>query len=292
LSLKSRLLRASRLARPALADTADHVLRFVRGQAAPEGLFRDRSGKGDLYYTVFGLQCLQALGAPLPQETFEQALPALGGGDGLDFVHLSCLARCWSLGPGAPEDVRRAILARLPAFRTPDGGYDPEPGGPEATAYGCFLALSTYEDLDLDVPDRAALAACLESLRTADGGYTNDRGLPFSSTPATAAVATMLLELGRPVPPEAVDWLRGCATPEGGFLAMPGAPVPDLLSTSTALHAISLAGGRLEEKERRACAAFVLSLLADDGGFRGHSAETEADCEYTFYGLLAIGHLA
>lgn len=34
----------------------------------------------------------------------EQYLRSLGSGDGLDFIHLSCLARCWA---ALPPDVRR-----------------------------------------------------------------------------------------------------------------------------------------------------------------------------------------
>jgi len=29
----------------------------------------------------------------------------------------------------------------------------------------------------------------------------------------------------------------------------------------------------------------------DSGGFRGAASDVMADCEYTFYGLLAMGHL-
>ena len=36
---------------------------------------------------------------------------------------------------------------------------------------------------------------------------------------------------------------------------------------------------------------FVESLWDDDGGFRGHPSDPVTDCEYTFYGLLAMGHV-
>jgi hypothetical protein len=134
--------------------------------------------------------------------------------------------------------------------------------------------------------------ASLDSLRTADGGYTNEVSLPFASVPATSAAATILSALGRPVPPEAAAWLIECAAPEGGFYAAPGIPMPDLLSTATALHAIRAAGAAVDEQTRAACLRFVRSLAADGGGFRGHSVDAQPDCEYTFYALLALGHLS
>ncbi|MCX5654122.1 MAG: beta-hydroxylase, partial [Planctomycetota bacterium] len=77
-----------------------------------------------------------------------------------------------------------------------------------------------------------------------------------------------------------------------GLLAAAVAPIPDLLSTATGLHALWRAGASLDETLRLACAGFVAGLATESGGFRGHAADTVADCEYTFYGLLALGHLA
>jgi hypothetical protein len=43
---------------------------------------------------------------------------------------------------------------------------------------------------------------------------------------------------------------------------------------------------------REACLDFVDSLWTSQGAFYGTWADDVADCEYTFYGLLALGHLA
>jgi hypothetical protein len=37
---------------------------------------------------------------------------------------------------------------------------------------------------------------------------------------------------------------------------------------------------------------FVDTLWSADGGFHGHWADDALDVEYTYYGLLALGHLA
>jgi hypothetical protein len=292
-SIRSALLQAARLARRPLGDAAaGRVLRFLQGQVGPDGSFPDRAGKPDLYYTVFGLMGLDALGAPPPASAFSQYLPSFGNGASLDFIHLGCLARCWAMGPaGAPPEVRRTVLSQLEKYRAADGGYASDPGLPAGTAYGAFLALATYQDLGEDVPQEDRLAASLETLRTADGGYTNEVGLPFASVPATSAAITILRELDQPAAPEAASWLLSCTAPEGGFYAAPGIPMPDLLSTATALHAARLADAAADGPTRAACLEFVRNLLAESGGFCGHTVDGQADCEYTFYGLLALGHL-
>ena len=77
---------------------------------------------------------------------------------------------------------------------------------------------------------------------------------------------------------------------KGGFRAMPGAPIPDLLSTATALHA--LAGLELSIGPAVEPTLDFVDTLWSGRAFYGHWAEDILDCEYTFYGLLALGHLA
>jgi hypothetical protein len=66
--------------------------------------------------------------------------------------------------------------------------------------------------------------------------------------------------------------------------------MPDLLSTATGLHALAGMGVSLAPV-RAPCLRFVRSLLTEEGSFRGTHADEVGDCEYTFYGLLALGHL-
>jgi prenyltransferase beta subunit len=222
----------------------------------------------------------------------ERYLRSFADGAALDFVHACCLARCWALlATGGPEEpVRQAILASLESWRSSDGGYHATAGAAAGTAYANFLALGAYEDFDTLVPEPAGLLLSLAGLTSADGGYANAPGAIHGSTSATAAALMTLNELGQPVDRRAATWLLAQHCPEGGFRAMPAAPVPDLLSTATALHALAQAGAALEDV-RGPCREFVEGLWDRDGGFRGHWADDEADCEYTFYGLLALGHL-
>jgi hypothetical protein len=77
----------------------------------------------------------------------------------------------------------------------------------------------------------------------------------------------------------------------GGFLPFPGAPIPDLLSTAVALHALD---GLQTDFSRigEPCLDFVDSLWTAKGGFHGTWDDDVLDLEYTYYGLLALGHLA
>jgi hypothetical protein len=89
------------------------------------------------------------------------------------------------------------------------------------------------------------------------------------------------------------DWILAQAHPQGGFLAVPGSPMPDLLSTATALHALAALDRRISSTLHERCMDFIDSLWnAEQGGFHGHWADEYVDAEYTYYGLLALGHLA
>ncbi len=305
-SLRDRLLQAAgRVARvrPAVAARAAG---FVRAAALPAGGFADRAGRADLYYTVFGLQTLaateptesRAVGLPThradapiqdsPRGT-RAYLGTFGTGADLDFVHLCCLIRCRALVEGG--ETPPIPPGRLETFRSRDGGYSHVPGAAHGTAYGAFLALGAWQDLGADPPEADRLADRLAGLRAADGGFAGTPGADAGAVPATAAAVVALAGLGRTVDRAAVDWLLRTRQPTGGWPAAPAVPTADLLSTATALHALSAAGAALDHGARAACLAFVQSLAAENGGFRGHPDEVTADCEYTFYGLLALGHL-
>lgn len=285
------MLRSARRAPILLRDRAGLVVDFVTRQQRSDGGFADRAGRSDLYYTVFALECLNALDALRQADAALDYLKRFTRQlHELDLVHLSCLARCMDiLGAAGPHAA--AILERVERFRSADGGYNQSPGSALGSAYGGIVAIGAYQDLAAEPPAVGRLVDCLSSLKTADGGYANEPGLPVALTPPTAAVLTILREQGRPTDASAVEWLLRQASPEGGFLAMPAAPVADLLSTATALHALACAGADLTPI-RETTLEFVDRLWREAGGFAGHEFDNVIDCEYTFYGLLAMGELA
>lgn len=293
MTISQEMFAAARGAIRPLGDLAPAAGEFFRGRQRGDGGFADRFGKSDLYYTVFAVLSLSALDEPFDIDRAAAYLRSHGTGRQLDLVHLGCLVRCWAHLPGAepPETMRGELLDRLGEFRSADGGYALQPAQSAGSAYGCFLALGTFEDLGAQPDDPGAIVGCIRSLATDDGAYTNDRSLPVGSVPATAAAVTVLHHLGGGPPGESAAWMLAQQVPAGGFLAIPLAPQADLLSTATALHALSLLGADLAGV-RPPCLRFVHSLRRADGGFAGHAEDPTSDCEYTCYALLSLGHLA
>ncbi len=286
------MLQVARLSPKLLGDSADLVRDYLRSQLTPAGGFADRAGDPDLYYTVFGLEGLFALRADLPIPQVLGYLKSQGAGDSLDFVHLSCLCRCWA---GMPKDEHQhipadAILNKVESVRSADGGYAQEPGEADGTIYGCFLALGAYQDLGRELPNVPGLLHCVNRLRAEDGGYANQLDVPLGLTPSTAAAVTLLRQYHAPIPDGTGEWLLSRHAADGGFFATPLAPMPDLLSTATALHA--LAGLHVNlDPIRESCLDFIDTLWTSQGGFHGTWSDDTLDVEYTYYGLLALGHL-
>jgi hypothetical protein len=293
MTIRLDMLREAGRAKSLLDDRTESVVRFARGGFGPDGGFRGRGGESDLYYTLFAVEILLALDAELPSEAVASYLRSFGAGDSLDLVHLACLARCWADLPGREPSaaVRQAILERLDRCRLADGGFGHRPGETRGSVYYGLLALNAYQDFGAELPDSRALA-----LASRPGGD--------EPTPLLAGALLLLAELGE-VSPDAVplddakNRLLARHDGRGGFAALPGLPVADLLSTATALHALARTGVSVETC-RASCLRFVNSLWSGDdgrrgvsaeGGFRGVAGDGVIDSEYTFYGLLSLGHL-
>lgn len=306
------MLQVARLAPKMLGEATDLVATFLQSQQNEDGGFKNRAGQSDLYYTVFGIDSLLALQLQPRWERLRDFLRNFG--DDTDFVHTCCLIRARAAlrdseeggGPGGKtrghdfEQELRPLVARLARFRSADGGFNPMIGSEAGTAYGAFLGLGAYQDAGVELPERRRLGEALGRLETVDGAWTNERfpggggagaaGLA-GSTNATAAAVTVLRNLSLPIRPTAGEWLLARAHSQGGFLAIPGAPMPDLLSTATTLHA--LAGLEVSfENAKDACLDFLDSLWTNQGSFHGNWGDDFLDCEYTFYALLALGHLS
>ena len=151
--------------------------------------------------------------------------------------------------------------------------------GPNAD--GAAVELDGHDDennvdvvvVDIDEPDAKA---------------TKVEHAPAETTATAAAVAT-LRSLDRPLPAGVGDWFLERWHPAGGFCAAPDAPLPDLLSTAVALHALDALDASWRDR-RETVLDFIDSLWTNVGAFHGSWADDEPDAEYTFYGLVALGH--
>jgi len=286
------MLQVARLAPKQLGESRDLVAGFFRSCLNPDGGFRNRTGESDLYYTVFGLEGLIALQEPVPTDRVTPYLRRFDRLAQLDLVHLACLARCWvAVSRDLSVIPVRDILERVELHRAGDGGYALAAGADRGNAYASFLALGAYEDLQSPLPGADRLLAALAGLRAHDGGFSNVPGDTHGITTVTAAAVAAMRSLGAATDTYLGMWLLDRCHSSGGFFAGPDAPVPDLLSTATALHALSSLHVPLGGI-REACLDFVDSLWTNRGAFFGTWADDEADCEYTYYALLALGHLS
>lgn len=298
------MLQVARLASRLLGESTDNVRAFLADQVEGGG-FRDRQGERDLYYSVFGVDALAAVHHGIADESELAARPELadapafvetfgtgsGAGEGLDLVHLACLARVRSALGLLEASTLDGLATRLLDLRRDDGGWAMTPDAETSTSYGTFLAIGAMQDLGLPIGRPSAAVELLESLALDHGGYALDASTPVATTPTTAASIVALRQLGARAPDRAAEWLRGRFHRQGGFLAAVDAPMPDLLSTAVALHALSVLEAPVDDL-REPLLDFVDTLWISSGGFYGHWADEEADVEYTFYGLLALGHLA
>jgi prenyltransferase beta subunit len=286
------MLQVARLAPTSLGDSRELVVRFLHRRLNPDGGFQNRVDASDLYYTVFGLEALAALREEPPAAT-AGFLQHHGDGEALDFVHTTCLARAWASvsRDGAPHELRPPIVDRIEAHRTADGGFATTVNAAHSSVYACFLAVGALEDLHAEDVGAEDILHSLEALRAADGGYANQPGAAEGSTPATAAAAVLQRHFDAAIDPLLTEWLLARHHKDGGFFAVPRAPLPDLLSTATALHALTSMHVPLDSI-KEACLDFVDTLWTNEGGFCGSWADPVLDCEYTYYGLLALGHLS
>ena len=106
---------------------------------------------------------------------------------------------------------------------------------------------------------------------------------------ATNATAAALMVVGQSEGYDVarVSPLLQAQEPSGGFRATGVAPIPDLLSTATALFVIDCYGA----KPRYEAADFVEAHWLESGGFAATLLDEKSDVEYLFYGLLALGTL-
>lgn len=270
------------------------IREFVVGQMGVTGGFYDREGCDDLYYTVFGLQLLQAANIPIPFERISGYLQGFYGKiDTFDLLEVASLGRCLGMLPLDFQfgSVKARIAQRIKAFTSVDGGFSMSQGSKTGSVYASFIAIGALEDMDLPIDNSSSIVSSIQSLSLPDGAYVNDHDMPIGLVPSTAAAIVLLTILQGCVSEKSFDWLMSCLCPDGGFAAVPGGEA-DLLSTAVALYALQAGPTKSISGIRDAFAKtayYVDSMKAENGAFYGSSEDKYLDCEYCYYGLLACG---
>ena len=244
-----------------MTDEAQNALRgIVQLMQRPSGLFPDRSGREDLYYTLFGLCLAYISEAKIDRTACEKTLARMSPAD---LVHRAALEHSRNLLKlmKLPRAIQSLPFAapKLEFSDLPDAAF---PQGDRFSPYSCFLRNDTATDLS--------------PYRLPDGLYSNLRGSSEYGVAATAAALCL-----HPDGTTAAA-LAGLQNPDGSF------PGGDLLSAAVALYALKRTGHKAEYDVRD----FLSGCFRPDGLFGAVPGDPSGDLEYTVYGLLAMGATA
>jgi hypothetical protein len=286
------LIQTAAKAKNKLNDEAcESIMEFINSMQNPDGGFRGRNNaESDLYYSVFATLSSLSLTGDVPAGIPDYSLSFKNPKE-LDLIHLCSLIRllaaCQNTNNGSE------LLGLIESYRSSDGGYNHiSKEATKSTPYGAFLAFSAYNDMEKDIPKSYKLLSSIYRNKTPDGGFSNIPDSGKGTTNATAAALTILPgSLQKFVQKKNADFLLSMAFPKGGFRATKEAPIPDVLSTATALYALRKINYEIPEDLRENTFEMIEDHWNESGGFVGNCGETVADCEYTFYALLAMGSL-
>ena len=260
---------------------------FVESQKTAEDAFINKSGEVDLYYTSFGWLLSYVLGIELNGEKrriYLENQPVMS----LDLVHYAAYMRCVLLHRLMKEGMLRFLLSAMrPISVRSLSSFTDLPHKDIWSPYTRFIWMSLLEDTRNKEKEKTEVLKELGHYHVKGGGFSNLRNREVATTNATVAALAIIGQLEGYKPIDDLFYLRDTQDETGGFKVGQGAPVPDLLSTATALFLMRCYGIR----PVRAANDFIEAHWLDSGGFSATLLEDSGDVEYVFYGLLALGAL-
>ncbi|RXQ89881.1 hypothetical protein EO244_13945 [Ancylomarina salipaludis] len=315
------ILKALLKAKDLLSDEALREIRsFVSSQKCDSGGFKDRAGKPDLYYSVFAYTLAFVYDIELDIEKEFKFLESFQDGSVLDLVHAVCYIRSYLLLQviqqkrkfGFKPDVRNVdgffgkilmkglikkvkkdcsvLFELIETYKSKDGAYNHNKKQAEqATVYASFLVWTLFQDLNEEESVLNRITNQLYTLKCDDASFANDSASKTGVTSATAAGLIMTSNQNHNFD-GSMFYLKQNYTSRGGFKAASDLPIADLLSTSTGLLALYMAGENLQNLSEKSI-DFINLHWDESGGFFGSIADMTCDVEYTYYALLGIGIL-
>lgn len=280
------------------------VFQFLRSQQNTDGGFKDRGGRSDLYYSLFGMMLLRAIESEVRSQKSEVE-KAKSGVEFHELVEGNSPLGIWNLGL---ETKLKCFVERQSSSQVP--GFIEQ----------CCLAL-LQKELRINRILRTKTLLKLTrsfwkerhsinlSYRSFVLFLTLDAVLPFRSllqrfsgkmlsrvevnehSPCSeiAAKVFLLKMLGKDCFDEQ-QLLVSFASESGGFRAFQHLGQADMLSTAVALFALKNADCDIRVMTPD-CLDFIQHNFVD-GAFLSGDGDQTTDLEYTFYGLLALGTLA
>lgn len=286
-------------------ERKEQLQRFFLSFETPEGAFLgkrgiDHSSVGDLYYSAFAIRGLFLLDALSHAKCFERNVRFydLQQQSNLSAVEQVSLIFCNVLlsltqGRELTENDRNQAKIELRRFRRPDGCFATSEKSAYSSTYQTFLTATAFEMLGLETEKQAIPVVPILSRQQSDGGFVELEKLHRSGTNPTAA-AVGLLKIRGHEPNDAaacINFLLARQLSSGGFQANTQVPLPDLLSSFTAIIALDDLGA-VNRCNLNGLRQFITSMRADDGGYFGAAWDRQSDVEYTFYGLALEALLA
>jgi hypothetical protein len=269
-----------RFSNEALQRTAS----FVESQLTGNGAFMDKNRKRGLYYTAFGWMLAYVLKLKIDTSKTEKWLETQN--DKLsDLLYYSAFVRCQMLCKLLKFGKLNLALSRLFQAKSRLPGFTNYPHKDIFSPYSQFLLVSLKEDLGITINNRQEIVASLSSYRIENRGFSNIKTGTQTTTNATVAALAVKGQLSGYQNSKDVDFLRSLQDDSGGFYANHSAPVPDLLSTATALFMLKCYG----VQPRFNADDFIDAHWQSSGGFCATLVDESCDVEYVFYGLLGLG---
>lgn len=264
----------------------EDVSRFLTSQQNADGGFRDRGGRSDLYYSLFGGLVLGAWsegsscekrGTPnsklrTPDLKLKQFVAQQSNAEVPGFIERCCLVLLQKeLNTGRTSRIR-SFLGLAKSFLKERHSIN--------LSYRSFVLFLT---LDAVLPFRGLL-------RLGAGTMLKRTTVDQHSPCSEVAARLFLLKMeSRDISAEE-DLLRSFVCGSGGFKAFQHLQQADMLSTAVALFALRFAGCDLRLL-KPGCLGFIQENYSE-GAFLSGDGDPTRDVEYTFYGLLALGVLA
>lgn len=266
------------------------VFQFMKSQQNADGGFKDRGGRSDLYYSLFGMLILEAEGRRQKakesvQSQYSVAQPAFeikakltqfvknqSSGEVPGFIEQCCLALL-------QKELRINRISRTKTLLKLTRSFWKERYSINLS-YRSFVLFLT---LDAVLPFRSLLQRF--SGKMLSGVEVNEHS-PCSEI---AAKVFLLKILGKDGSDEQ-QLLISLFSESGGFRAFQHLEQADMLSTAVALFALKNAD--CDVRLLTPCCLEFIQRNFVDGAFLSGDGDQTTDLEYTFYGLLALGTLA
>jgi prenyltransferase beta subunit len=318
--LSEEMIKALKRSREKLSNEALDIIReFLKSSQHPDGGFTDRAGNQDPYYSVFGYFLAFAFDLEIQSETQKQFIESWKDNHTIDLIHAVSLMQCailieahdiknknkklskiFSTSDLIASLIKAKLVKRVKAqhtdlldiierYRSNDGSFNHlKEKMAIGNIYATFLVWSLYQDLEINKRKNSDIFSCLSNLQLSDGSFVNVRSSSEGITSATSAGLIMQMAKGDSPISSSVSWLKNRFNSYGGCTLGENIPIADVLSTATALLALKIAGEPILDIASKT-SDFINLHWDESGGFFGSIADMKADCEYSYYALLALG---